>query len=124
MIIKSGKEISRSKILVMGATFKENVTDIRNSKVADLITELKGFNAEVDVVDPHADAEEFTHEYKLALSPSIGTNYDAVIVAVNHREYEALDEAYFQSICTPNAILVDIKGMLRGKISEMKYWCI
>lgn len=83
-IIKSGKEISKSKILVLGATFKENVSDIRNSK-ADLVNELKGFNAVVEVVDPNADADEFMHEYKLELTPSIGKDYDAIVLAVNHQ---------------------------------------
>lgn len=124
MIIKSGKEISKSKILVLGVTFKENVSDIRNSKVVDLVKELKGFNANVEIVDPHADAEEFHHEYDLEITPSIGTEYDAVILAVNHKEYEQLDEAYFKSICTSNAVVVDIKGVLRGKINELRYWCI
>jgi UDP-N-acetyl-D-galactosamine dehydrogenase len=124
LIIKSGKEISRSKILVLGATFKENVSDIRNSKVVDLVTELKGFNANVHVVDPNADPSEFKHEYDLELMPEIGNEYDAIILAVNHREYEPLDEAYFKSICTPQAVIIDIKGVLRGKIKDMQYWCI
>jgi len=123
-IIKSGKEISKSRILVLGATFKENVSDIRNSKVVDLVNELKGFNATVEVVDPNADPEEFTHEYNLELTPVIGTQYDAVILAVNHKEYDDLDENYFQSICTDHGVIIDIKGVLRGKIKEMKYWCI
>lgn len=124
MIIKSGKEISKSKILVLGVTFKENVSDIRNSKVVDLVKELKGFNANVEIVDPHADAEEFHHEYDLEITPSIGSEYDAVILAVNHKEYEQLDETYFKSIATSNAVVVDIKGVLRGKINELRYWCI
>jgi len=124
MIIKSGKEISKSKILVLGVTFKENVSDIRNSKVVDLVKELKGFNANVEIVDPHADAEEFQHEYQLDITPQIGEQYDAVILAVNHREYEQLDETYFKSICTDHAVVVDIKGVLRGKINDLKYWCI
>lgn len=123
-IIKSGKEISKSRILLLGATFKENVSDIRNSKVVDLVNELKGFNAEVEIVDPNADAAEFLHEYNLELTPQIGKGYDAVILAVNHREYESLDEAYFQSICTDHGVIIDIKGVLRGKIKGMKYWCI
>jgi UDP-N-acetyl-D-galactosamine dehydrogenase len=123
-IIKSGKEISTSKILVLGATFKENVSDIRNSKVVDLVKELKGFNAEVEIVDPNANPEEFAHEYGLTLTPTIGQGYDAVILAVNHREYETLDENYFQSICTDHGVIIDIKGVLRGKIKHLRYWCI
>ena len=124
LIIKSGKEISKSKILVLGATFKENVSDIRNSKVVDLVNELLSFNAVVEIVDPNADAKEFEHEYGLSLTPSIGNGYDAVILAVNHKEYEDLDEEYLQSICTSNSVVVDIKGVLRNKIKEMNYWCI
>lgn len=123
-IIKSGKEISTSKILVLGATFKENVSDIRNSKVVDLVKELKGFNAEVEIVDPNANPEEFAHEYGLTLTPTIGQGYDAVILAVNHREYETLDENYFKSICTDHGVIIDIKGVLRGKIKDLRYWCI
>jgi UDP-N-acetyl-D-galactosamine dehydrogenase len=123
-IIKQGKEISKSKILVLGATFKENVSDIRNSKVADLVAELKGFNAQVDIVDPHANAEEFLHEYHLHLSSAIGSGYDALILAVNHKEYEAMQESYFETICAENAIVVDIKGTHRNKIQRLKYWCI
>lgn len=123
-IIKSGKEISTSKILVLGATFKENVSDIRNSKVVDLVKELKGFNAEVEIVDPNANPEEFAHEYGLTLTPTIGQGYDAVILAVNHREYETLDENYFKSICTDHGVIIDIKGVLRGKIKHLRYWCI
>ena len=123
-IIKSGKEISTSKILVLGATFKENVSDIRKSKVVDLVKELKGFNAEVEIVDPNANPEEFAHEYGLTLTPTIGQGYDAVILAVNHREYETLDENYFKSICTDHGVIIDIKGVLRGKIKHLRYWCI
>ena len=124
MIIKQGKEISKSKILVLGATFKENVSDIRNSKVADLVNELTGFNAIVHVVDPHANSEEFHHEYGLSLNPSIENNYDAIIIAVNHEEYLKFNEAYFKSICTEKGVIVDIKGTHRGQIKHLKYWCI
>jgi UDP-N-acetyl-D-galactosamine dehydrogenase len=63
MLIKEGKVIADAKVLVMGATFKENVEDIRNSKVVDIIRELKDFSLNVDIVDPYASAEEFKHEY-------------------------------------------------------------
>ncbi|MEN9338960.1 MAG: hypothetical protein RIQ62_272 [Bacteroidota bacterium] len=124
MVIKSGREISKAKILVMGATFKENVSDIRNSKVADLIVELQGFNATVHVIDPHADGDEFAHEYKLNLQDKAESGYDAIILAVNHKEYVDMDEQYFLSISSPDAIFVDIKGTHRGRIQTMGYWCI
>lgn len=123
-IIANGKDISQAKVLVMGATFKENVEDIRNSKVADVINEFKSFGVHVDVTDPKANSEELKHEYKFELVKKIGKNYDAVVIAVNHREYLPLDEKYFQSISSKDGIVVDLKGIYKGKIKEMKYWSL
>ncbi|MBP6624309.1 MAG: nucleotide sugar dehydrogenase, partial [Chitinophagaceae bacterium] len=123
-IIKSGHDISKSKVLVMGTTFKENVSDIRNSKVADLIKELKGYSVQVDVIDPHADHEELIHEYGYGLTPEIGSGYDAVIVAVNHKEYANLEVSYFQKLMSPNALLVDLKGIYRSLSGQLNYWSL
>jgi UDP-N-acetyl-D-galactosamine dehydrogenase len=123
-IIKAGVDISKSKILVMGTTFKENVSDIRNSKVADLIKELKAYSVQVDVVDPHADTEELDHEYGYGLTKDTATDYNAVIVAVNHKEYSSLTEEYFTSITAKNALIVDLKGIYRSKLGDMKYWSL
>jgi UDP-N-acetyl-D-galactosamine dehydrogenase len=123
-IIKSGTNVAQSKILVMGCTFKEDVTDIRNSKVADVVKELQGYGVTVHVIDPHADSAELQHEYGFGLESTPGKDYDAVIVAVNHRKYNELDEAYFRSITTPHALLVDVKGTYRNKIQDMKYWSL
>jgi UDP-N-acetyl-D-galactosamine dehydrogenase len=121
-IIKSGVDISKAKVLVMGATFKENVSDIRNSKVADLVRELKGFSLHVDVVDPHADHEELLHEYGFGLTEKTASDYQAVIVAVGHDKYANLEVSYFKNIMAPNALLVDLKGIYRGKVGDMNYW--
>ncbi|RFP66804.1 nucleotide sugar dehydrogenase [Hymenobacter lapidiphilus] len=126
MIIKKGKDVAKSRVLVMGATFKENVEDIRNSKVADVIQELKNYSVNVDIVDPHADSDELFHEYGFRLTPAaeVRTDYDAVVVAVGHQPYTEHDEAYFQSITNDDAVLVDIKGLFRGKVQEMQYWSL
>ncbi|MBT9392974.1 nucleotide sugar dehydrogenase [Hymenobacter sp. NST-14] len=126
MMIKKGKDVAKSRVLVMGATFKENVEDIRNSKVADVIQELKNFSVNVDIVDPHADSDELHHEYGFRLTPAadVRTDYDAVIVAVSHQPYTQHDEAYFQSITSENAVLVDLKGLFRGKVQDMQYWSL
>jgi len=126
MMIKKGKDVARSRVLVMGATFKENVEDIRNSKVADVIQELRNFSVNVDIVDPHADSDELHHEYGFRLTPAadVRTDYDAVVVAVSHRPYAEKDESYFRSITSENAVLVDIKGLFRGKIKDMPYWSL
>jgi len=125
-LIAAGKNIQYSKVLVMGATFKENVSDIRNSKVADLITELKSYGVNVDIIDPYASPDEFKHEYGLELSEKTSTNYDAVVVAVNHDEYINLAESDFKNMMqnVSNPILVDIKGIYRNKIKELQYWSL
>ncbi len=123
-IIATGKDISKAKVLVMGATFKENVMDIRNSRIADVVKELKSFSLAVDVTDPLADSEELKEEYGFELVKEVGKNYDAVIVAVNHKEYEKHTEDYFASILTPKGVVVDVKGMYRNKINKFTYWSL
>ena len=123
-IIAQGKHIQDAKVLVMGATFKEDVSDIRNSKVIDVVNELKSFQVKVDLVDPHASSEEMEHEYGVGLV-EIGQNYDAIIVAVNHKDYKNLDEAYFKSIMKDGqGVFVDIKGIYKGKINDLEYWSL
>ncbi|HVA97366.1 MAG TPA: nucleotide sugar dehydrogenase, partial [Bacteroidia bacterium] len=121
-IIAAGKNISQAKVLIMGATFKENVSDIRNSKIADVVKELKSYAVKVDVTDPYADSTDLKHEYGFGLVKSIAKNYDAVIVAVNHKEYLNLDEKYFKSIMGKNPVLVDVKGIYRNKMKSITYW--
>lgn len=122
-ISAAGKNISKSKILVMGATFKEDVSDIRNSKVADIVKELKSFGVKVEIVDPHADSDELKHEYGFGLN-KLGKGYDGVIVAVNHKEYKGLDEKFFKGILSKKGILVDVKGMYKGRIRDLMYWSL
>lgn len=122
-IIAAGRNISKSRVLIMGATFKENVSDIRNSKVADIIKELKSFGVDVHVADPHADSDELKHEYGFGLN-KIGKGYNGVIVAVNHQEYVGLDEKYFASILGDKGVLVDVKGIYKGKVKKLAYWSL
>jgi UDP-N-acetyl-D-galactosamine dehydrogenase len=123
-IIKSGVNPAEAKVLVMGCTFKENVSDIRNSKVADVIKELQGYGVTVHAVDPHASSDELQHEYGFSLEAAPAKDYHAIIVAVNHRAYDGFDEGYFKSITKPGALLVDVKGSYRGKVKEMNYWSL
>ncbi len=123
-LIAKDKTIKNSKILILGATFKEDVADIRNSKIIDIVKELKSYSINVEVVDPRADADEVFEEYGFNLSPKIGDNYDGIIAAVSHEEYKSLDEKYFQSICNKDAFLLDLKGIFRRKIESMDYWSL
>ena len=121
-IIQNNGNVRQSKVLVMGATFKENVSDIRNSKVADVVRELKSYSINVDVVDPHASSHELEHEYGFGLATDTATDYDAVIVTVPHNDYKLLDDAYFASITTPKGMVADLKGIYRRKIISRTYW--
>ena len=123
-IINSGKDIRKSKVLVMGVTFKENVSDIRNSKVADLIAELQNFSIYVEIHDPYADPEEVREEYGISLTENINNGYDAIIMAVNHEDYMKYDEVFFKNISTNGGIMIDVKGVLRSKIKSMEYWSL
>lgn len=120
-VIHYNGNIKDANILVMGATFKENVSDIRNSKVADVVKELKSFSLNVDITDPHASSEELQHEYGFGLTESIGKAYDAVIVTVPHAAYKDLDDAYFVSITKKDALIFDLKGTYRNEIKNRTY---
>jgi UDP-N-acetyl-D-galactosamine dehydrogenase len=121
-IIKNATDAKSAKVLVMGATFKENVSDIRNSKVADVVKELREFFLNVDVVDPYADSDELHHEYGFGLAAQPANDYDAVIVTVCHEPYADLNDAYFTSITKENALIADLKGAFKGQIKSRHYW--
>jgi UDP-N-acetyl-D-galactosamine dehydrogenase len=124
-VIAQGKHIQDAKVLVMGATFKEDVSDIRNSKVIDVVNELKSFQVHVDLVDPHASSEEMVHEYGIGLIEQAGTDYDAIIVAVNHKEYKNMNENDFKALLKDGkGVFVDVKGIFKGKIKELEYWSL
>jgi UDP-N-acetyl-D-galactosamine dehydrogenase len=123
-VIAAGTPMKEARVLVMGATFKEDVSDIRNSKVVDVINEIKSFSCNVEVVDSHADSEELKLEYGFELVNKPTGKYNAIIVAVNHNEYTLMSENEFKSISVENGLLVDIKGVFRGKINDLNYWTL
>lgn len=124
-VIAQGKHIQDAKVLVMGATFKEDVSDIRNSKVIDVVNELKSFQIHVDLIDPHASSEEMLHEYGVGLVEKAGNDYDAIIVAVNHKEYKNMSENDFKALLKDGkGVFVDVKGIFKGKIKDLEYWSL
>ncbi len=123
-IIAAGKNVLNSKVLIMGATFKENVSDIRNSRVADVVSEFKSYGVQVDIVDPFASSKELQHEYGFGLTEKPAGPYDAIVVAVSHQQYYELTEEDFRKLSADKSILVDIKGIYRGKIKNMSYWSL
>jgi UDP-N-acetyl-D-galactosamine dehydrogenase len=123
-IIAAGKDLKGARVLIMGIAFKENVTDIRNSKVIDIINELDDFGISVDVIDPGAGKHEVKEEYRIDLKEHPSGKYDAVILAVSHKEYLKSDESFFTSLLNKDGIVVDVKGVLRGRIKNHIYWSL
>ena len=126
MLIQKGKSPQNAKVLVKGMTFKEDVSDIRNSKVVDLINELMDYSVNVHVVDVYASPNEVAHEYKLTLIDKPSNDYDAVIVAVGHEAYKGLSEQDFAGLMAEDAVLMDLKSLYINLKDSTKfsYWSL
>jgi UDP-N-acetyl-D-galactosamine dehydrogenase len=123
----SAKLSPSSDVLVLGLTFKEDVPDLRNSKVADVIAALKKLGHRVDVADPRANPVEAAHEYGLTLVPNpAATAYDAVLVAVPHAEYRQAGSAGATRHLRAGGVLADLKGLFAGQAlpDGVAYWGI
>ena len=114
LMLRKGKPVLGSRVLVLGLTFKENCPDVRNTKVVDIVKALRGYNTEVDVYDPWIDVEEARHEYGLDClrEPPLKGRYAAVVLAVGHREFVSLGESGIKALGEPGAVLYDVKGIL------------
>lgn len=112
-MIRKGLTIAGSRVLVMGLTFKENCPDLRNTRVIDVVSELQDFGCEVDVTDCWVDSTEAEQEYGIRLveNPAPAT-YNAVILAVPHREYAAMSAPELREWLDDNGVLFDLKGVL------------
>lgn len=124
-LIAADKNPKDSRVLIMGVTFKENVSDIRNSKVVDIYKELQSFGVNnIDIVDAFANSHEVKEEYGFELTNEPSGKYDAIIVAVGHKQYTNLDEIWFKKISAKDCIFIDIKGIFRNHISQLTYWSL
>lgn len=125
MLIAADKEIKPAKVLIMGITFKENVSDIRNSKVVDIYRELQSYGVQhIDIIDPYANTHEVEVEYNIPLVSKPKTGYDLIIVAVAHKEFISFTEEYFKQIGNKKFVLIDIKGLYRNKTNNVIYWSL
>jgi len=126
-LLAKGKDIRQSRILVLGFTFKEDVSDIRNTRVADLVRELQSYQASVTLVDPLADPELVQSEYALQLVSSVGSStemFDAVVLAVAHQAFRNLTFADLQKWLQPDGLVVDVKGLLCGQTGDLEYFSL
>ncbi|HYE36834.1 Vi polysaccharide biosynthesis UDP-N-acetylglucosamine C-6 dehydrogenase TviB [Methylocaldum sp.] len=113
-------QVCQANILILGLTFKENCPDIRNTRVTDIIKELESYNARIDVYDPWANPEEVHEEYGIDLLRELSAGkYDAVVVAVAHREFRAMGIEAIRALAKPDGILFDVKYALpRDTVDE------
>jgi len=118
LMIRKNYTISKSNVLVLGITFKEDCPDIRNSKVIDIIRELEQFNINVDVYDPHADKQEVVEEYGVNLIDSLQNTYDGIILAVSHQEFLTLEMDKLKS--SHSSIIFDTKSFLSRSIVDAR----
>jgi UDP-N-acetyl-D-galactosamine dehydrogenase len=109
LMAKQDVAINKANVLVLGITFKEDCPDIRNSRVVDVVNELSSYGTNVEVYDPHADASEVHHEYGLTIIASPQKKYDAIVLAVSHKEFKDLDWAKLKHDKT---VIYDVKGFL------------
>ena len=120
-LIEQDKNPGKSRVLVMGITFKEEVSDIRNSKVIDLIKELEDYSIEVDVIDPSADPLELKQYYDVELTTNPTGKYDSIILAVGHQVYRNMAPLEFEKLSNGPVYLFDIKGV-QNKKDFNNYW--
>ena len=120
-LIEQDKNPGKSRVLVMGITFKEEVSDIRNSKVVDLIKELEDYSIAVDVIDPFGSPAELEHEYNIQLKAAPEGKYDSIVLAVGHQVYRNMQPKDFEALSNGPVYLFDIKGVL-NKDDYQNYW--
>jgi UDP-N-acetyl-D-galactosamine dehydrogenase len=120
-MIKKRLHIMGSKVLVLGLTFKENCPDIRNTRVVDIISDLKSYDMNVDIYDPWCDANEVKTAYELDLidKPSL-VGYDAILCAVAHEEFKTLFKCEFKSICKKSTVVYDLKYILPKELVDLR----
>ncbi|MFN8673578.1 MAG: nucleotide sugar dehydrogenase [Candidatus Sericytochromatia bacterium] len=127
-LIHSEKVVKGANILILGVTFKENVKDIRNSKIYDMMLELKDFGLNVFLHDPLAEEEHVEEEFGTHLIKiEAMKNIDCVIYAVSHNEYKALDWKNIRALCNDNPVFMDIKSVMKKKQIEdlgFRYWSL
>ena len=119
-----GSDGRGARALLMGVTYKENIDDIRNSRIAEMVGLLEREGMSVDVTDPHADPDKVYAMYGIRPVPALRPPYDLIVVAVAHDEYRGLDDAYFRSISRGAALLGDIRGLYKGRIKSLGYWSL
>jgi len=119
-MLKKKIHVDGANVLVMGLTFKENCPDLRNTKIVDIVSELKEYNITVDITDPWCSNEQAQHEYNLSVTTPKPNNYDAIILAVSHDEFKALGAENIRLLGKENHVLYDLKYVLPKDAVDMR----
>ena len=113
--------IDEAKILVMGFTFKGNCPDVRNTKIIDIVKELKDFNMDVDIYDSWADPDEVKHEYGISLLTELNAGqYDGIMLAVDHNEFKEMGIETIRGLGKPNHVVYDVKHLFEKELSDIR----
>ena len=116
-------DIANARVLILGLTYKENVSDIRNSRTIDICNELNAYGIKyIDVVDPIASAEDAERQYNIKLQKEIGDAYDVIIITVGHDCFARLDHDFFTQKLRPDGIVCDVKGIFRNRFNDIDMW--
>ncbi|MFA6031739.1 MAG: nucleotide sugar dehydrogenase [Myxococcota bacterium] len=122
LMMRKGISVVGSRILVMGAAFKENCPDLRNSKVVDIVARLREYNAEIDIWDPWVDPEACAHEFGVASKAEMPDGaYDGIVVAVGHRQFQALGVSGLRALCKDKSVIYDIKGIFPKDATDGRF---
>jgi len=121
-MLKKRIHVDGARVLVMGLTFKENCPDIRNTKVVDILAELKEYGVAADVFDPWVNAAEAQHEYGITpITTPVHGNYDAIILAVGHNEFKAMGATGIRQLCRPDSVIYDLKYVLDKNLVDIRF---
>jgi UDP-N-acetyl-D-galactosamine dehydrogenase len=120
-MMKKRIQVQGARVLIMGLTFKENCPDLRNTRVVDIVKELKDYNVEVDVYDPWVDPAEAQHEYGITPVAKLAEDqYDGIILAVSHHQFVEMGAAAIRKLGKPEHVLYDLKYVLTQSQSDLR----
>ncbi len=126
LMAKNDVNISRARVLMLGFTYKEDVKDLRNTKIIDIVNELEDYGVIVDIFDPKVDREEVRQEYGIEIiEKPLEWNYDVVVLGVSHKEFKQYTKDYLKTLFRGKTqILVDIKGVFKDFAEDFVYWSL
>lgn len=119
-MLRKNIHVDGARVLILGITFKENCPDIRNSRVPDIISELRSYNTQVDVHDPWASSEETLREYDIELSIPEERAYDAILIAVAHQQFKDQADRLIENLVKPNRVVYDLKQVLSSEMTDLR----